>query len=269
MILFPNSKINIGLHIIRKRSDGYHDLESLFYPIPLKDVIEIFPSNHFQLKISGLTIPGDERHNLCVRAYQLLKKVFPEIPSVSIYLHKNIPLGSGLGGGSSDGAFMLTLLNDAFQLNLSAEQLLEYATQLGSDCPFFILNKPSFVRGRGELLEPFPVNLSDYSIALINPGIHINTEWAFSKVKPHQPKKSLKEIIKQPLTSWPSELVNDFEEPVFKEYPALKNIKQELYDSGALYASMTGSGSSLYGIFNKNVIPSFSFEPNFRIDILK
>jgi len=269
VILFPNCKINLGLHIIRKRKDGYHDLESVFYPLPLKDVVEIIPSDQFQINISGLTVPGNINDNLCVRAYQLMKKEFPKLPKVAIYLYKHIPMGSGLGGGSADGAFMLKLLNDSFQLNLSSEKLIGYAAQLGSDCPFFILNKPCFVTGKGEQMEAFSLDLSDYSIALIHPGIHIDTSWAFSEIKPYQPEKSLKQILKQPLISWSSELVNDFEEPVLKEYPELIHIKKTLYESGALYASMTGSGSSFYGIFKKDGIPSFSFEQNCRIDIIQ
>jgi 4-diphosphocytidyl-2-C-methyl-D-erythritol kinase len=269
VILFPNCKINIGLNILRRRADGYHDIETLFYPVPLKDIIEIIPSDNFGFYQSGLAVPGEDKNNLCVKAYQLIKKKFPELPAVKMYLHKKIPPGSGLGGGSADGAFMLLLLNHFFHLQLSIDQLLEYALQLGSDCPFFILNKPCLAVNRGESLKSFPLDLSSYSFVLVHPGIHIDTTGAFSKITPALPAKSIAEILQEPITAWPSELVNDFEKPVFTEYPFLLDIKTKLYDSGALYAGMTGSGSSFYGIFKKNAIPSFSFDQNFRVDILK
>jgi 4-diphosphocytidyl-2-C-methyl-D-erythritol kinase len=269
MILFPNCKINIGLNIIRKRPDGYHDLESVFYPLPLKDVIEIIPAGSFQFNKSGLDIPGDDADNICIKAYQSLKKSFPGLPAVKMYLHKHIPTGSGLGGGSADGAFMLLLLNDTFGLNLSTNQLINHASALGSDCPFFIVNKPAFVSSRGESIKNFSLDLSAYSFALIHPGIHINTAWAFSKIKPGVPAKPIAEIVHGSLKNWRDHLVNDFEIPVLNEFPVLNDIKKELYKSGALYASMTGSGSSFYGIFEKNNIPAFSFDQNFRIDILK
>ena len=268
MILFPNCKINIGLNIIRKRPDGYHDLESIFYPLALKDVIEIIPSQDFQFHNSGLPIPGTNKENLSARAYNLLKKDFPGMPPVNMYLHKNIPIGSGLGGGSADGAYMLRLLNDAFQLNLSTDQLVQYALQLGSDCPFFIINKPCFVSGRGELIENFPMDLSAYSFVLVHPGIHIDTALAFSKIIPALPLSRIREIVQRPVSDWKSSLSNDFEDAAFIEYPFLADIKKNLYQSGALYASMTGSGSSFYGIFKKNTIPSFSFDRNFRVDII-
>ena len=254
MILFPNCKINLGLNIIGKRSDGYHDLETIFYPIPLNDIIEVITSDTFQFKTSGLQLPGKDESNLCVRAYELLKEDFPVLQSLYMHLHKHIPVGGGLGGGSADGAFMLKLLNDKFNLGLSTEQLLNYSLQLGSDCPFFILNKVCVANGRGELLEPVQLDLSGYSLALIHPGIHINTAWAFSKIIPSQPAKPVQKIILQPIARWRSELVNDFEEPVFTEYPHLKIIKEKLYEAGAIYASMTGSGSSLYGIFPEKPI---------------
>ena len=269
MILFPNSKINLGLHVIRRRADGYHDIQTVFYPLPLRDIIEIIPSDDFQFHQSGLPVPGEDSNNLCIKAYQLLKKKFPDLSAVKMYLHKRIPIGSGLGGGSADGAFMLRLLNERFHLNLSTDQLSDYALQLGSDCPFFIVDKPCLANGRGELLQLFRLDLSNYSFVLVHTGIHIDTAKAFSTITPALPKKSIAEILQHPVTTWSSELVNDFEKPVFEEHPFLQDIKTKLYESGALYASMTGSGSSFYGIFEKDAIPSFSFEQIFRVDILK
>lgn len=264
MILFPNCKINLGLHVTRKREDNYHDIESIFYPLPLHDILEIIPSNTFEHHFSGIPVPGEPANNLCIKAYDLIKKDFPELPLIKIYLHKNIPAGAGLGGGSSDAAFMLRSLNDEFRLNLSTEQLIGYASQLGSDCPFFILNKPCLATGRGEILVPVKISLASYSFILVHPELHIDTAWAFSKIRPSAPEKSLTEIIQQPVQTWKDVLKNDFEKPVLKKFPELKIIKEKLYSSGALYASMTGSGSSFFGIFEKNNIPSIHFENNIK-----
>jgi 4-diphosphocytidyl-2-C-methyl-D-erythritol kinase len=250
MISFPNCKINLGLNIIAKRTDGYHDLETVFYPLQLKDAVEIIQSEITNLSISGLPVDGNATDNLCIKAYHLLKNDFPDLPPVNIHLHKIIPLGAGLGGGSSDGAFMLKLINDKFNLQLSSDELLTYAKQLGSDCPFFILNKSSYATGRGENLEEINLNLTGYKIIIIYPEIQINTGWAFSNIKPVIPAKSIKEIIKQPVSTWKEELKNDFETPVFSKYPEIKKIKDNLYNAGALYSSMSGSGSSVFGIFN-------------------
>jgi len=249
MICFPNCKINLGLHITGKRPDGYHDLESVFYPLNIKDVIEIVPSDTFKLTVSGLSVDGNADNNLCVKAYNLLKKDFPKLPPVKMWLHKHIPMGAGLGGGSADGAFALKLLNDKFHLSISTNQLINYASQLGSDCPFFILDKPAFASARGEILESLSLDLSGYSFVLVHPEIHIATGWAFSQIKPKVHAKNIKELISQPITTWKDELKNDFEEPVLKEYPQLNIIKENLYEAGAAYASMTGSGSSFYGLF--------------------
>jgi len=251
VISFPNAKINLGLHIKKKRSDGYHDLETLYYPIAYYDILEIVEAKSFHLSFSGIAIPGDAEGNLCAQAYQLLKTKFPALPGLKTYLHKNIPTGAGLGGGSSDGAFMLHLVNKKFKLGLNDNILGELTLKLGSDCPFFILNKPSLGLGRGEILKPVPLDLSQYSFVLINSGLNISTKWAFSKITPMNREKSVQQIISQPITSWKKELLNDFEPPVFQLYPALAMIKEKLYQSGALYASMTGSGSSLFGIFDR------------------
>ncbi|MGG9964618.1 4-(cytidine 5'-diphospho)-2-C-methyl-D-erythritol kinase [Ferruginibacter sp. SUN106] len=255
MLSFPNCKINLGLHILNKREDGFHNLETVFYPVGLKDAVEIIPAHNTTSPItftsSGLIVDGNNGDNICIKAYHLLKKDFPELPAIKMHLHKAIPMGAGLGGGSADGAFVLMLLNKKFNLNLSTPELLNYASQLGSDCPFFIINKPCYATGRGEILEAINTDLSKYTIILINPGIHINTGWAFSQLTPALPQKTIKEIITQPITSWQQELKNDFEMPVFEKYPAIKNIKEALYTQGAVYASMSGSGSTVYGIFEK------------------
>jgi len=255
MIVFPNCKINLGLHILRKRDDGFHDLETVFFPINFTEVLEVItnPASHpdMEFTATGLQVAGSSSDNLCIKAYQLLKKYLPELPGIKIHLHKAIPTGAGLGGGSADAAFMLKLLNDKFRLNLSTPQLLNYSLQLGSDCPFFIINKPCFATGRGERLEEIPLDLSAYKIVLINPNIHVNTGWAFSQIRPALPKRNLKEIVSQPIATWKNELVNDFEEVVFAAHPRIKMIKEELYRQGALYAAMSGSGSTVFGIFNK------------------
>ena len=256
MLSFPNCKINLGLHILGKRDDGFHNLETVFYPVPFKDALELIPSTNtgIEFTATGLAVDGNAADNLCVKAYHLLKKDFPEIPTIKIHLHKAIPLGAGLGGGSADAAFMLKLLNEKFKLNLSTDQLINYALQLGSDCPFFIINKPCLATGRGEMLEEIAVDLSAYKIVLINPGIHINTGWAFSNISPAKPARSIKEIIHQPVNTWKDELKNNFETAVFTAHPAIKAIKETLYAQGAMYAAMSGSGSSVFGIFRQDSV---------------
>ncbi|HEV8081431.1 MAG TPA: 4-(cytidine 5'-diphospho)-2-C-methyl-D-erythritol kinase [Chitinophagaceae bacterium] len=254
MLSFPNCKINLGLNIIRKREDGYHDLETVFLPVPLTDVLEILPSNNNKLEFTVSGIPVNTEDNLCIKAYNLLKQNFTNLPSVKMHLHKSIPIGAGLGGGSSDAAFTLLLLNEKFKLNLKTEQLLDYALRLGSDCPFFILNKPCFAMGRGEKLEPINIDLKNYKILIVNPGININTKWAFSKIIPQERKISIQQIITLPIETWKVYLQNDFELPVFTEYPEIRKIKEDLYEVGALYASLSGSGSSVFGVFLKEKI---------------
>ncbi|MGN6402335.1 MAG: 4-(cytidine 5'-diphospho)-2-C-methyl-D-erythritol kinase, partial [Flavisolibacter sp.] len=206
MISFPNCKINLGLHILQKRADGFHDLETVFYPVPLRDGLEIIQNASSQDEIiftnSGLTIDVQPEDNICVKAYLLLKKDFPQLPAVIMHLHKTIPSGAGLGGGSADGAFTLLLLNKKFNLGLHENQLIEYALQLGSDCPFFIINKPSYATGRGENLQETELDLSPYQIVLVNPEIHINTGWAFSQIVPNNERKPLKEVIALPVSEW-------------------------------------------------------------------
>jgi 4-diphosphocytidyl-2-C-methyl-D-erythritol kinase len=267
MILFPNCKINLGLHIVQKRKDGYHDLETIFYPIPLTDALEIIQHTEdaIDLQVSGLAIDTPPEQNICYKAYQVLKKDFPQLPPVRIHLHKTIPSGAGLGGGSADGAFTLLLLNKKFRLGLSEVELLKYALQLGSDCPFFIINQPCFATGRGEKMEPVDLNLSAYQIVLVNPGINVSTPWAFSKIKPLSGRPSIKQLIQQPVSEWKTSLKNDFEAPVFEAWPELQSIREQLYAKGALYAAMTGSGSTLFGIFERSTVPSFEFPPHYFI----
>ncbi|MFL5746614.1 MAG: 4-(cytidine 5'-diphospho)-2-C-methyl-D-erythritol kinase [Niastella sp.] len=287
MVVFPNCKINLGLHVVRKREDGYHDLETVFYPLPLRDALEVVKrqsaipdksgqagnrqeqSEPVALHLSGLIVQGSAADNLCVKAYNLLKKDYPQLDDIELYLHKAIPMGAGLGGGSADGAFTLQALNDKFQLNLSREKLLDYSLQLGSDCPFFIINKPCYATGRGELLQSIPLDLSAYSFLVVHPGVHINTGWAFSQLTPAPSPQPLPEIIQQPIASWRNSLTNDFEAPVCKQYPALQAIKDALYEGGALYASMTGSGSCFYGIFPKNQLPALQWPSQYAVFELK
>jgi 4-diphosphocytidyl-2-C-methyl-D-erythritol kinase len=260
MVSFPNCKINLGLKILRRREDGFHDLETVFYPLPVRDVLEIVRADELSFSLSGRPIPGDPGGNLCITAFHLLKRNFPDLPFVHIYLHKHIPIGGGLGGGSSDGALMLQLLDRQFQLGLTPARLSDYAAQLGSDCPFFLLNQPCLGKGRGEQLEPLTLDLSPYSFLIVNPGIHISTAQAFSWCTPDESGTSLKDLISRPVSSWRAELKNDFEDPVFREYPSLRSIKEQLYKQGALYASLTGSGSGLFGIFEKGKVDSDSWK---------
>lgn len=272
MLSFPNSKINLGLTILRKRKDGFHDLETVFYPIVLKDILEIVTAANTNVAVSyshsGFEIEGLNENNLCIKAYDLLKKDFPSIPAIKLHLHKAIPMGAGLGGGSADAAFTLQLLNEMFQLSVPVDQLMNYAATLGSDAPFFMINKPCYATGRGEVLEEIDLNLSAYRIILVNPGIHINTAQAFSQITPSLPERSIKEIIQQPVSAWKDMLKNDFEKPVFENYPAIKNIKEELYRQGALYAAMSGSGSTVFGIFETAPPVSLFLNTNYFIRII-
>ena len=275
MISFPNCKINLGLNIIRKRPDGFHDIETVFYPLRICDVLEIIPESNIGssnedvlLTTSGIKIEGDKESNLCVKAYHAFKRDFPSLSSVQMHLHKTIPVGAGLGGGSSDGSFALKLLNKTFDLQLTDDQLINYSDELGSDCPFFILNKPCFASGTGEILEPIDIDLGRYKFALVNPGIYIHTGNAFSQVTPARPQRSIREIIQLPLGEWRNALINDFETPVFKQYPEIAKIKDELYNAGAAYAAMSGSGSTVYGVFEKDRDIKVSFPADYFFKIV-
>ena len=261
MLVFPFCKINLGLWITRKRNDGYHDIETVFYPVKLCDILEIIksPDNDFIFTTSGLEIPGDTAANLCVQTYHLLRKDYP-IPPVRMHLHKIIPAGSGLGGGSSDGAFTLKALNEYFTLNLSPEQLYTYARRLGSDCAFFLQEKPAYARGKGDEMKEINIDLSSYSILLIKPHANVKTADAYGMIEPLKRKNSLKDVIFQPVTNWRESLVNDFERPVFERFPEIRKIKVSLYEAGAIYASMTGSGSAVYGLFSGVTPPEELFK---------
>jgi 4-diphosphocytidyl-2-C-methyl-D-erythritol kinase len=271
MIQFPHCKINLGLSIIEKRADGYHELETVFYPVQLQDMVEVGiiekSTQDIQFSHTGLAIPGDSTNNLCIKAYQLLKNKFPQIPATQIHLHKHIPMGAGLGGGSSDATAVLKIMNQLFNLNLQQKELIELAAQLGSDCPFFVYDEACLAKGRGELLTPIQCDLSNYSIILIHPEIHVSTAWAFGQLNPHKKTKSIADIVQQDISTWKSELINDFEKPIFEAHPLIAQLKEYLYQEGAIYASMSGSGSSLFGIFQKGkTIAPPSFAENIRID---
>lgn len=263
MIVFPNAKINIGLNILRKRPDNYHDLETLFYPLQLSDILEINKAQKSTFATSGIEIDSDLSDNIVMKAYTLLKTDF-SLPPVNIHLHKQIPSGAGLGGGSSDGAYTLMALNQLFHLNLNTDKLIEYAAKLGSDCPFFILNKPVFATGRGEIFSPSTLSLAGYKIVLVKPSNHVSTAEAYSNTKPRIAAKSLAEIIAgEKIESWKNTVFNQFEESIFPAHPEIKNIKKELYEAGALYASMSGSGSSVFGIFKPEAVIDHKFKSCF------
>lgn len=250
MLAFPNAKINLGLSILSKRPDGYHNIESCFYPIPWHDALEVIISDQMKFTTSGLPIPGESDSNLCLKAYAVLKSAF-DLPPVHIHLHKVIPMGAGLGGGSADGAFMLKMLNDKFELNCTTAQLQSYAAMLGSDCPFFIENQPIIATGTGTTFTTTALSLAGYYIALKHPGIHIGTKEAYAGVHPQMPATSIQAIIQSPVADWKDQLRNDFEASIFPNHPQIAQLKEALYQNGALYASMTGSGSVVYGIFEK------------------
>lgn len=256
MITYPNAKINLGLNIVEKRPDGYHNLETIFYPINLQDALEVTKmegEGEYNLKVSGVPIEGDPDNNLVVKAYRLLKKDFPEMSPINIHMYKHIPTGAGLGGGSADAAFMIKLLNEKFSLNLSIEKMEEYAAILGADCAFFIQNKPVFASGIGNIFEKISLSLKGYYIVLVKPDIFVSTKDAFALIQPAKPTHSLKEIARMPVETWRATMKNDFEYSVFQKYPEIAAIKDKLYDMGAIYASMSGSGSSVFGIFREQV----------------
>ena len=251
MIDFPNAKINLGLNILGKREDGYHELSTCFYPLPWKEVIEIIPSpgQHTSLNVTGIPVPGDPRENLCLKAFHLLKMDF-DLPELDIALHKMIPPGSGLGGGSADGAFTLKMLSRMFNLFLDDHLLAWYAARLGSDSPFFIYNKPLLATGRGEIFDEIKLDLSGKRIIVLYPGFAISTQEAFRSAKVSKPEIPLKEILENhPVGDWKQLLTNDFENTIFPTYPVLKDIKTRLYEAGSEYASLSGSGSSVFGLF--------------------
>ncbi len=257
MIVYPSAKINIGLKVIEKRSDGFHNLETFFLPVDLTDILEIVESAKTEITVYGIPLDGNPQDNLCIRAYNLLAGEF-DLPPVEIHLYKRIPSGAGLGGGSSDAAYTLIALNKLFGLNLSCDVLAGYAARLGSDCPFFIYSgglkraegEGMFAEGRGEILTPFTVpHLKDFKVKIEVPPVFVSTAEAYGGVTPCKPQDSLKKLLMLPVEEWKSNVTNDFESSVFKKHPLIAEYKQNLYDQGALYASMSGSGSSVFGLF--------------------
>lgn len=287
MVCFPNCKINLGLYVTNKRPDGFHDLETVFYPLMpdvatasgrmpdgtevplLNDILEIsHTGKESNISLSGLRVAGSDKDNLVWKAYQLLKAEFGnKLTPLDIYLHKGIPMGAGVGGGSADGAFMLSMLNDFFSLGLSPAELAERALQLGSDCPFFVYNTPQFAQGRGEQMIPLSLSLAPYTIQLVCPAVHVSTRDAFARISPRQAPLDLRKLDKLHIEQWKNVVANDFEQSVFAIHPQLATIKEQLYWQGAIYASMTGSGSAIYGIFDKgkkaNIVTSLEFREFF------
>ncbi|MBU1013706.1 MAG: 4-(cytidine 5'-diphospho)-2-C-methyl-D-erythritol kinase [Bacteroidetes bacterium] len=265
MIAFPNAKINLGLNVLDKRADGFHNIDTVFFPVDLCDVLEIIKTEDSKTSFnsSGLRITGDQEANLCMKAYHLLKDKF-SLPDVKIHLHKVIPMGAGLGGGSSDAAFTLKLLNNLFDLKIKESDLLKFASKLGADCAFFIINEPHAAFERGDKFKQMNIDLNTYQFVIIAPDIHVDTAFAYSKIIPKKKERHSSEIVKsERVEEWRYTLVNDFEEPIFGIYPELKNIKSALYNLGATYASMSGSGSAVYGMFEKPIDLSANFKDSF------
>lgn len=275
MITKPIAKINLGLNVVEKRSDGYHNLQTVFFPVSIEDALEVLPMDSAfpsvvdcDLKVTNICIDGDEQRNLVVRAYNLLKADFPEMPRVHAHLYKGIPTQAGMGGGSSDCGFMITLLNQMFGLGLTDQQMIDYAARLGADCAFFILNKPCYAEGIGEKLEPINLSLSGWYISLVRPDIPVSTREAFSLIKPHYPELNCRDVVQLPVEQWRGKLTNDFEESVFAVHPKLGAVKERLYELGATYAAMSGSGSTLFALSRQPLnLNEFSQEGTFKTTI--
>ena len=276
MLTRPIAKINLGLNVVEKRPDGYHNLETVFYPVQIEDALEVypmapeFPSEYdCDLKVTNITIDGDEQRNLVVRAYNLLKADFPTLPRIHAHLYKGIPTQAGMGGGSSDCGFMITLLNQMFNLGLTDQQMIDYAARLGADCAFFILNRPCYAEGIGEKLQPIDLDLKGWYLSLVRPDFPVSTREAFALIKPHHPEVNCREVVKQPVESWCGALVNDFEGSVFAVHPELGAVKDRLYELGATYAAMSGSGSTLFALSRQPLnLDEFNSEGTFRKTIL-
>jgi 4-diphosphocytidyl-2-C-methyl-D-erythritol kinase len=253
LLSFPNAKLNLGLYVTARRPDGYHELETVFLPLPWADVLEVLPAPKGQaasdLTRTGRPIPGEVATNLCLQAYQLLKNDFPDLPAAQLHLHKIVPIGAGLGGGSADAAFALRAIGEVFGLGLSTDKLEDYARQLGADCAFFIQNTPRLARGKGDVFEPIDLTLKGIACMVVYPGLHISTAQAFAGIVPQAPAQPLRAALAQPMSTWRAMVGNDFEASLAPVYPVLAAIKQQLYDAGATYASLSGSGSAVYGLF--------------------
>ncbi len=264
MLQFPNAKINLGLAVTAKRPDGFHNLQSCFYPVKWCDALEILPAEEDSFTMSGLPVPGSAESNLILKAYTLLKADY-NLPPVHMHLHKVIPMGAGLGGGSSDAAFALKMLNELFELKLSSEDLQNYSRKLGSDCAFFIDNKPVMAVEKGDVFQPIALDLSGYSCVIVYPGLHITTAEAYGNIVPKPLEYDMEQLLLQDVSSWKKPLKNDFEEALFPKYPALPLIKEQLYEAGAVYTSMTGSGSAVYGLFKGEVPANLIFSNNYLV----
>ena len=271
MITFPIAKINLGLNVVERRADGYHNLETVFYPVPVNDALEVqamddgFPSStDCDLKVTNLNIDGDEQHNLVVRAYTMLKQEFPQLPRVHAHLFKAIPTQAGMGGGSSDGAAMVVLLNRMFGLGLSEKQMVERVARLGADCPFFVEGRPAYAEGIGERLQPIDLSLKGWWLVVVRPDIPVPTREAFALITPRRPLKNCRHIVEQPIETWRDELVNDFEASVFAQHPEIAAVKAKLYEMGAVYAAMSGSGSAVFGLFRNKISLEGMFEGMYR-----
>jgi 4-diphosphocytidyl-2-C-methyl-D-erythritol kinase len=273
MISFPNAKINLGLHVTDKRTDGFHNLETVFFPVGWCDVREWVVAEEFHLVTSGISISGDPESNLVVKAYRLFQKEF-NLPALKIHLHKNIPFGAGLGGGSSDAAFMLGMLNKTFDLGVSEEKLIGYAGLLGSDCPFFILNKPVYATGRGEVMNIINITINGMFLLLVKPPVEVSTANAFQFISPQKSEVSLPQLLQLPVHDWKGKVINQFEYSVFQSYPEIRSVRDKLYELGAVYASMSGSGSCVFGIFHNLPghiselfpLPFLTFSQQIKID---
>lgn len=264
MVTFPNAKINIGLYITGKRPDGYHNLVSCFFPAPWHDVLEVVESNQLSFESSGFAIPGNADDNLCLKAYHLLAADF-DLPPVSIYLLKKIPIGAGLGGGSADATFMLKACNELFNLKIEYPQLETYAGKLGSDCPFFVKNQPVIARGTGNEFEAIHLDLKGKYLVMVNPAVHVSTAEAYGGLQGYSAEPDLTTWLQMPLPEWQTRVKNDFEASVFQQYPAIAEVKKKLYELGALYASMSGSGATVFGIFDRETEVKTHFPKGYEV----
>lgn len=267
MIAYPHAKINFGLNVVSKRGDGYHNLETVFYPVQWCDILEIWPgpqhSRGIEVHMSGLPVAGKHADNLCVKAYELLRKNYA-VRSVKLYLHKQIPMGAGLGGGSSDAAFFVKQMNELFSLNISDDDMRALVRQLGADCAFFIDGAPVYAEERGDRFSPVEFSLQGYHLVVVYPGVHVATATAFANISPAVPEYNCRDIVmKHPVGNWKNMLVNDFERTVFAAHPAIEAVKNKLYGSGAIYASMSGSGSAVYGLFEQE--PTISWDATMKV----
>jgi 4-diphosphocytidyl-2-C-methyl-D-erythritol kinase len=269
MLTFPTAKLNLGLYVTQRRPDGFHTLESVMVPLPWTDVLEILPAPVSQansITLTGRPIPGEPATNLCLRAYELLQADFPELPPAQLYLHKIVPIGAGLGGGSADAAFALKAANELFELKLSVEKLESYARRLGSDCPFFIQNKPVLAVQRGDVFEEISLSLTGTGCVVVYPNLHIGTAEAYASITPRQPAHPLREALIQPMETWRATVSNDFETALTPKYPVLGEIKRLLYAAGATYASLSGSGSAVYGLWPAGAeVPALAWPAGFTV----